>query len=57
VNGLKSDKASLDADNSDLRRQVESEKGSIVGLESEVQRLKTLLANYENTKNDLVSKL
>ena len=57
MNGLKSDKQSLDADNADLRKLIETEKGSIVGLESEVQRLKTLLNNYESTKSELVSKL
>ena len=57
VQGLKCDKKSLERDNCAIRQELEDERALKVQLQAELDRTKSLVNNFEGTKNELVGKL
>lgn len=57
IHGLRSDKASLESDNCSLRKELGAEQQLNTQAQNDVTRMKSLVSNFESTKNELVSRL
>ena len=57
MQGLKCDKKSLERDNCALRQELDDERALKVSLQADLDWTKSLVNNFEGTKNELVNKL